>query len=82
VDHVADGVYPGLKDSPNSRNFAGLNFDEPEQGGPAEVIFTASARDLVLSPTILRHEFVTFTQLATGYPRHIAAPYETGREGS
>ena len=28
VDHGADGVYLGLKDNTNARNFAGLNFDE------------------------------------------------------
>jgi putative protease len=27
VDHGADGVYLGLKDNTNARNFAGLNFD-------------------------------------------------------
>ncbi len=36
---------------------------------------------LLLSPTIFRHEFLTFTHLATGYLRHITAPCETGREG-
>jgi len=28
VDHGADGVYLGLKDNTNARNFSGLNFDE------------------------------------------------------
>jgi collagenase-like PrtC family protease len=28
VDHGADGVYLGLKDNTNARNFAGLNFDD------------------------------------------------------
>jgi putative protease len=28
VDHGADGVYLGLKDSANARNFAGLNLDQ------------------------------------------------------
>ena len=28
VDHGADGVYLGLRDNTNARNFAGLNFDE------------------------------------------------------
>ncbi|HNF90488.1 MAG TPA: peptidase U32 family protein, partial [Thiobacillaceae bacterium] len=28
VDNGADGVYLGLKDNTNARNFAGLNFDE------------------------------------------------------
>ncbi len=36
---------------------------------------------LLLSTRLFRHEFLTFTHLATGYPRHIAAPCETGREG-
>jgi O2-independent ubiquinone biosynthesis protein UbiU len=29
VDHGADGVYLGLRDNTNARNFAGLNFDPP-----------------------------------------------------
>lgn len=28
VDHGADGVYLGLKDNTNARNFSGLNFDD------------------------------------------------------
>lgn len=28
VDHGADGVYLGLRDNTNARNFSGLNFDE------------------------------------------------------
>lgn len=28
VDHGADGVYVGLKDNTNARNFSGLNFDD------------------------------------------------------
>jgi hypothetical protein len=28
VDNGADGVYLGLKDNTNARNFSGLNFDE------------------------------------------------------
>jgi putative protease len=28
VDHGADGVYLGLRDNTNARNFAGLNFDD------------------------------------------------------
>ncbi len=34
VDHGADGVYLGLRDNTNARNFAGLNFDEraPKDG--------------------------------------------------
>ncbi|MBU0655017.1 MAG: U32 family peptidase, partial [Gammaproteobacteria bacterium] len=27
VDHGADGVYLGLRDNTNARNFSGLNFD-------------------------------------------------------
>ncbi len=55
VDHGADGVYLGLRDSTNARNFAGLNFDEraltrghplrPGQGGegPAGAQYLSSA---------------------------------------
>lgn len=28
VDHGANAVYLGLRDSTNARNFAGLNFDQ------------------------------------------------------
>lgn len=41
VDHGADGVYLGLKDNTNARNFAGLNFDDKSL---AEGIRYAQAR--------------------------------------
>jgi collagenase-like PrtC family protease len=35
VDNGADGVYLGLKDNTNARNFSGLNFDDrPGRGHP------------------------------------------------
>ncbi|MBP8284180.1 MAG: hypothetical protein KAX46_09770, partial [Chromatiaceae bacterium] len=33
VDHGAEGGYPGLKNSTNPSNFAGLIFDDQEQPG-------------------------------------------------
>jgi hypothetical protein len=36
---------------------------------------------LLLSPTIFLQKLRTVTHLATGYLRHIAAPWATGWEG-